>query len=532
MGKTITGLALCRKRGKRTLWLAHREELVSQPAKALTLVWPDATYGVVKAERNEFMRQVVFASIQSAQQERRIQQLVAQGFGTIVVDEAHRSLSDGYVELFKRLGCFDEGGPMLLGLTATPERSDNGALSDVFQGVVYQVGIAAAIDGGYLVPPNIVERPIRLDLDTLKTSRGDYAVAELDLALMQAGIVQEITSAYEEHCSNGRRKSLIFTVSIDQAHRVADELSTRGHAVAALSGNTGGEERKRILRKLHTGELQAVVNCNVLTEGFDEPSVDAVILARPTQSKPMMIQMVGRGLRLHPGKADCLVLDMAGVSKRNTLVQAAVLFGAKPEPEEAPTNVVSQLDPMIDADEFWKARLKTQIQGVRGAPRSRMRWLSGANGAWLLNAGTFGTLRMVPAANPDEFTVDAVGITEEGQPNRLDLSLVPVSLDVAQALAEDYVRRVNMVTLARNGGSWRDQLASDAQKKMLERKGIRTEGMTKGQAADYITQIKATEATEPPTPKQISYLRHLGVDTSAVKTKTEAKRAIARARTA
>jgi hypothetical protein len=111
MGKTITGLALARKMNTRTLWLAHREELITQPAKSLKLVWPEASSGIVKAELNQYMKQVVFASIQSAQQERRAAQLVDEGFGLVVVDEAHHALSPGYVTLLDQLGCMTVGGP-------------------------------------------------------------------------------------------------------------------------------------------------------------------------------------------------------------------------------------------------------------------------------------------------------------------------------------------------------------------------------------------------------------------------------------
>ncbi len=505
MGKTITGLALARKMNTRTLWLAHREELITQPAKALSLVWPEAKSGIVKAERNEYMRDVVFASIQSAQQERRLAQLAGQGFGLVVVDEAHHALSPGYVQLLEHLGCMREGGPKLLGLTATPERSDNGALSDVFQGIVFQVGITTAIAGGYLVPPTVIERPIKVDLDAINTTRGDFGAKQLDLALMQAGIVGEIASAYEEHCA-GRRKTLIFVVSVAQAEAVAAELVKRGHHVGSVSGETDADDRRRTLKKLKTGELECVVNCMVLTEGFDEPSVDAIILARPTQSKPLMIQKVGRGLRLFPGKKDCLVIDMVGASKRNTLVQAAVLFGIRPDPQERPKS--TSLDPFTNPEEYWRSRYATQIAGLGGAPRSKLRWVPGADGAgWLLDAGAFGTVRMLPQG--EEWTVDAVGI-RIGDHKRQQLSDCPVSMDLAQAIAEDYVRRVNAVNKAMADAQWRNGTATEKQVRWLNRNGVKAgDGISKGTAADLELQLKAKHATEAATPAQLSYLRRM-----------------------
>lgn len=504
-GKTITGQKIAKRLGGRVLWIAHRDELITQPARSLPYVWPDITSGIVKAERNEYMRHAVFASIQSAQQERRMAQLVAQQFPLVVVDEAHHALSPGYVDLLKALGCFTSGGPRLLGLTATPERSDNRALSDVFEGIVFQMGINTAITAGYLVPPVVVERAINIDLDSIKVSRGDFGAKELDLALMKAGVVSEIAATYDEHCA-GRRKTIVFVVSVDQAEQVAAELCRRGHPAAALSGQTDPDMRRRILKRLQSGELQCVVNCMVLTEGFDEPTVDAIILARPTQSKPLMIQCVGRGLRLFPSKRDCLVIDMVGASKRNTMVQAAVLFGIRPDPDERPKPIA--LDPFSDPEEYWKQRLLSQINGVKAAPQSKLRWVPGDGGAWLLDAGLFGTVRMLPGGD-DAWTVDAVGI-RAGDNKREQLSDMAVTMDIAQALAEDYVRRVNAINKALADAKWREGSATKTQISFLNKAGLKvSEGITQGTAADLELQVKAKHATEAATPDQLKYLRVL-----------------------
>ena len=527
-GKTITGLALAKRMNARTLWLAHRDELITQPAKALQVVWPEVSSGIVKAERNEYMRQVVFASVQSAQQAKRLAQLSVQGFDLVVCDEAHHALSPGYRAVFDSLGCFQDGGPQLLGLTATPERSDNGALSEVFQGIVFQLGINSAIQRGYLVPPNVIEEKIAVDLDAVTVSRGDYGAKQLDLALMQAGIVGSIANTYEAHCA-GRRKTIVFVVSVAQAEAVAEHLRARGHAAAAVSGEMPSEERKRVLHRLGTGELQCVVNCMVLTEGFDEPSVDAVILARPTQSKPLMIQCVGRGLRLFPGKIDCLVIDMVGASKRNTLVQAAVLFGIRPDPEERPRAI--DPDPITDPEEYWRRRYASQIEGLGGAPRSKLRWVPDASGTgWLLDAGGFGVVRMRPSGA--EWLVDAVGI-KFGDHKQQVLSDGAVTLDIAQALAEDYVRRVNAVNKAAADAEWRNQGATKGEREFLRKAGVAVgETVTKGTAADLSLQVRAKQASEPATEGQLKYLRALyrGAQLPAGLTKKEAQGMIVKAK--
>lgn len=521
-GKTVTGLALAKRIGGKCLWLAHRDELITQPERTARIVWPEATRGIVKAEQNQYMRDLVFASIQSAQQPRRIEQLAAQNFPLVVVDEAHRALSPGYRALFEALGCFRAGGPQLLGITATPERTDGGALDEVFQGVVFHLGINTAIAQGYLLAPVVIERKINLDLDSVTIARGDYGQKQLDLALMQAGIVGEITAAYEEHCT--QRKTIVFTVSVAQAMEVAATLRERGHAAAAVSGETPTEERQRILKKLNTGELRCVVNCAVLTEGFDEPSVDAVILARPTQSKPMMIQCVGRGLRLFPGKSDCLVVDMVGASKRSNMVQAAVLFGFRKEEDDKPKAVT--LDPITNPEEYWTQRLLSQVNGVKGAPRSKLRWIPTADGhGWLLPAAEFGTVRMLPSG--ESWVVDVVGARDTGNTT---LSDQPVEMDIAQALAEDYCRRVKAVQVARRDAGWRDGQASEAQVAFLKRSGVKAESLSKGTASDLMTQIIASKATELATAKQIAFLRRHGEHCPATITKREAGRLIAKVR--
>ncbi len=504
LGKTITGLALAKRLGGRALWLAHTEELVLQPERACGLVWPEVSRGVVKAERNEYMRHMVFASIQTAQREERAERLAQQGFEFVVVDEAHHALSDGYRYLLNKLGCFTPGGPKLLGLTATPERGDNGALDEVFEGVVFQMGIKSAIDGGYLVPPRVVERRINIDLDAIAVSRGDYGQTALNKALLQANIVEEIVAGYEEHIA-GQRKTLIFVISIEQAELVSKALCARGYRFASVSGETPREDRRRILARLKSGELQGIANCMVLTEGFDEPSVDAIVLARPTQSKPLLIQKVGRGLRLFPNKQDCLVLDMVGVSKRNTLVQAAVIFGEKEESEEE-RNTQKPLDMFTDPEAYWLARLQAQIGGVKGAPRSKLHWVPDGNGGWLLAAAEFGTVRMVAA--PEElWLVDVVGCREG--PSYQQLSDAPVDMGTAQALADDYVRRVSRTLTARKT-KWREGGATEKQAAFLKRAGIDATGLTKGTAADLMTQEIAKREAEPASAKQIGYLRSLG----------------------
>jgi ATP-dependent helicase IRC3 len=336
-GKTITALALARKVGGRLLWLAHREELIEQPIRSMQLVWPEATCGIVMAKKNEMNAQCIFASVQTIY--RRLDQLPA--FDLIVVDEAHHVLGKTYLTTLEAAGAFDPDGPPVVGLTATVERGDKKGLDTVFEKIVYQYQLLQAIREDYLSDLKTQQIELNVNFDEIHTVAGDLHQGELDEVLLKANVARAVADAYIKHASD--RKAIVFTVSVDQAKRTAAELRAKGVKAEWLSGAIPSEERKAILHRLKTGETMVVCNCAVLTEGFDEPTVNAVIIARPTKSRPLYIQMIGRGTRKAPGKTDCLVLDVTSVSKRHQLITAPSLFGLKEvEEEETITEAVER----------------------------------------------------------------------------------------------------------------------------------------------------------------------------------------------
>lgn len=518
-GKTVLGLTIAMEMNAKTLWLAHREELIDQPSRACAAVWPDASRGIVKADRNEYARQVVFASVQTAFRDNRLDKLIDQKFDLVVLDEAHHGTAPIYVKILRALGCFDSLVPVL-GLTATPERADNLRLDDVFQGVVYQYHLTQAITDGYLARPNWVERPIRVDLDAISKSNGDYNQGQLDVALMEAGIVDEVVAAFLEHARD--RKTIIFTVGVKQSQIIAERITAAGIPAAAVWGEMPGEQRRATLRRLADGSLRAVVNCMVLTEGFDEPTVDCVLMARPTQSKPLYVQCVGRGLRLAPMKRDCLIIDMVGLSKRHTMVQAPVIFGATRVVEEEKDKSAGVT--FIDAREFWRQRLSAQASGVKPIERSALKWIRGGGHppAFLLNVGEYGTVRM--AGVGESWHVEVVNNRAAGI-DRQDLTTTPVTAELAQGIAEDYVRRCKATRFA-EGGRWRDDAATEPQLEALRRwRMTPPEGLTRGEASDMLTAA-AAKKYEAATPVQINALQRLGVPIPHNLTQGEAGRMI------
>lgn len=513
-GKTVTGLALAKELRTRTLWLAHRDELIEQPMRALGEVWPEAQAGVVKAERDEYeARDIVFASIQTAWRENRLSKL-AGFFDLTVLDECHHGTSHT-----NRIVLAGVASPLLLGLTATPERTDQARLDSVFDRIVYQLHLLDAVKQGYLCDVEIVQRSINVDLDTLGIGAdGDFVGTELDAALLEAGIVDEIVAAVRRHAAE--RRSLIFVVSVRQAETVADAL---GSDAAWICGATPIDERRDILRRFAAGEIRQLANCMMLSEGFDDPGVDCIVMARPTTSKSLAIQMLGRGLRLAPMKKNCLILDLVGTSKRHTLVQAPVIFGLASEPPAV--RETQETDPMIALEMRGQALLR-QIRGVAPAARSALRWVEGKPGEYALSAGKGGTIVMRPAG--DLWVVEIIG-----GPTRDALTSRPVDQSLCLGIAEDYVRRCQAVALAGiQSERWRQLEPTGKQIGALKRAKVPIpETMDRGEASDLLTHAKASHWTnDPATGKQLDCLHRWGVDVPNGCTKGEARKLIYRMR--
>lgn len=520
-GKTILGLSLASKLGARTLWIAHRDELISQPAEDIGYVSPEAKWGIVKAERNEaFAENVVFASVQTIQNPARLEVVKRSGaFGLVVADECHHATAPSWKRVLEGMGCFTTGGPRVVGLTATPEREDQAGLDAVFQAIAYQYHLHTAIQEGYLVPPTFARHKIEVDLDKVGTRAGDFKKEALDLALLRAGIVRSIVDAYQAHAVG--RRAIAFVISIEQAEKTAEEFTARGIAATMISGETPTEIRRQRLRDFAADKYRVMVNCMVLTEGFNDPGVDAILNARPTKSKSLYIQCTGRGLRLHPNKVDCLVVDLVGLSRRHTLIQAPAIFGLEPEEREK-RGPQAQRAEETEA-EYWRRRLKSQLKGVAGMTRTRLNWLQARAGVFALPCGEFGTI--VLRQDAELYTAEVVG--RKGAPDREPLSAEPIPLELAQGIAEDYTRRVGaMKTITNKGGRWRSAPATPKQLAALKKWGVNPpEGVTKGLASDILTAtMAASKGFEPATPKQLAALARLGVPHGDTVSKREAGR--------
>lgn len=304
------------REGTRCVILVHRDELADQTLSKLKQTEPDLFTGKVKAKDDNIAADVMVCSVQTLARETRFNRLVDSQkncgpIGLVIVDEAHHAAAVSYRNILAGLGCYSGmPGTRAVGFTATMARGDGQGLGGVWDDVVYTRSPLWMMSRGHLVDP--VSKLIDVDalhLDQVKRSKGDYQAKDLGDAMMEAGGPQIIAKVLEQHAAD-RRSPIVFTPTVEVARATAEALPD----AAYVHGGTPREERLNIYRRFRTGEVRTLVNCMVLTEGADFPFADCAVIARPTKSQPLFVQMVGRVLRPSPatGKRDALVLILAG----------------------------------------------------------------------------------------------------------------------------------------------------------------------------------------------------------------------------
>jgi len=485
-GKTVVFAALARQLNCRTLIVAHREELVTQAVDKVAMVWPEVDAGVVMADRDEPGRQVVVASIQSACRPKRLKRLAEQDFRLLIIDEAHHAVADTYMKVIDALGFMaDAPGKLLVGVTATAKRGDKVALGAVFQEIVFERSISTMIRAGYLADLRGIRVATATDLGGVAVSHGDYATGQLAAVVNTVGRNRIITEAYLEHAAP--RRGIAFTVDVKHAQDLASEFLAAGVEAQAVYGDMPKEERRDILQGFSAGEVQVVTNCNLLTEGYDEPSIEALLMARPTRSSVLYTQMVGRGTRPFPGKTECLVLDFTDTA--TGICTLGTLAGL---PLDAMRNgqSVAEAEAEREAAEAGKL-LRTSSKVVATSfdllERSRFRWVPLAGGHYRLSAGD-GVVLYLKATGTGRY---AVGVTKAGQLVKR-LSDTELPLNYAQGVAEDWIRRHAKTILADKSAPWREAPATDKQLAALRKFGITPpKGLTRGRASDLLDECIA-----------------------------------------
>lgn len=321
-GKTIVFAKISEDRvrqGDRVLILAHRGELLDQAADKIRTV-TGLTCSTEKAEHSCLAPEcrwfrVTVGSVQSLMRQSRLERFAPDHFGTIIIDEAHHAVSEGYQRV---LGYFDSA--KVLGVTATPDRGDMRELGSVFDSLAYEYTLPRAIKEGYLSPIKAVTIPLQLDLSNVGVQSGDFKPGDLDTALDP--YLYRIAEEMKHYCTN--RKTVVFLPLIKTSQKFRDILNETGFCAAEVNGQS--EDRAEILADFDAGKYNVLCNSMLLTEGWDCPSVDCVIVLRPTKVRSLYCQMVGRGTRLCEGKDHLLLLDFLWHTERHELCRPAHLI--------------------------------------------------------------------------------------------------------------------------------------------------------------------------------------------------------------
>ena len=300
VGKTITAATDAKAVGGRTLFLINALKLASQAKETFAKVWPEATLGEYTGSQKDMTQTVIFATVQSISKD--LEKFSPTDFDYLIVDECHHAAANTYQKIFTYFH-----PKFILGLTATPERSDGEDMLELFQNVAHKMDLKTAVERGVLVPIRCIRVKTNIDLTDVRINGIKYNSQDLESKLFIPERNQLIVDTYLKYV-NGK-KTVIFCASVDHAAEIAKLLRDSGVKAEAVSGRDRVEVREKILKDYETGSTNVLCACDLLNEGWDSPHTTVLFMARPTMSKTIYLQQLGRGTRRCPGKEDLLVVD-------------------------------------------------------------------------------------------------------------------------------------------------------------------------------------------------------------------------------
>jgi len=502
-GKTVVFAELVRQRPGRTLVLAHRDRLIEQAHAKLSTVIDKQDLGIIKGPVNHVGARTIVASVQTlgAKSGKRLATL--EPFDTIIIDEAHRSAAPGYLRVLER--AFDPSRTLLLGVTATPNRTDGIGLSKVYDEIVYSVDILSMISQGYLAPLTGYRVVLDTDFSGLRTKRGldgirDFDESQVAEMMSAANWVEHLAQAWLKYARD--RRTIAFVPRVAMAYRLCEHLRELGIRAEALDGTTDTRVQRDVVRRFETGEVQFLANRDLFVEGADIPSIDCVVFARPTKSQIVYSQAVGRGTRLSPatGKKDCLVLDIVGATNHLSLCTLGSLAGDNDDPTQPVT--VRDGETLTEAVERRKReaeeaddreRLDGQVVGKQVSLFSAPQWVPG-DGAMIWRKGEQYRVEMSYLIdNKPAYAVvrykqayAAVKSPYSSEPRQESLGIFD-RLSEARTACESHYRKQQF------GGPnarWRQEPATEKQIALLNKFRVRfPSGVTKDQASELLGQV-------------------------------------------
>lgn len=300
VGKTITAATDAKAVGGRTLFLVNALKLASQAKETFAKVWTEATLGEYTGSQKDMIQTVIFATVQSISKD--LEKFSPTDFDYLIVDECHHAAANTYQKIFTYFH-----PKFILGLTATPERSDGEDMLELFQNVAHKMDLKTAVERGVLVPIRCIRVKTNIDLTDVRINGIKYNSQDLESKLFIPERNRLIVDTYLKYV-NGK-KTVIFCASVDHAAEIAKLLRDNGVKAEAVSGRDRVEVREKILKDYETGSTNVLCACDLLNEGWDSPHTTVLFMARPTMSKTIYLQQLGRGTRRCPGKEDLLVVD-------------------------------------------------------------------------------------------------------------------------------------------------------------------------------------------------------------------------------
>jgi superfamily II DNA or RNA helicase len=524
-GKTIlfSHLPLIRPNTLPMLVLAHREELLHQAKNKILDSNPNLTVGIEQAENKAGNVDVVVASVATLGRNNtpRILDYSKDYFNTIIIDEAHHAAAPSYRRIV------DYFNPkFLLGVTATPQRSDSTRLTDVFQEIVYYKSIQDLIGEGWLCPLIGYRVSTKTDISRVELQNGEYNQSQLEDEINNPERNSCIVASYNNLAN--ATKTIVFAAGVSHANDLSASFAKNGTPVRVILGTTPSEERQQILSDFRSGKVKVIVNVGVLTEGFDEPSLETIIIAKPTRSTLLYTQIVGRGTRLYNGKQHCTIIDISDTTKGKKPVGLPTLLGLPPdfdlqgksftevaeEYEElqayCPGEAVRVLNP-----EDIKLAYKRINLFMPPPPNefitqySKFIWAEIAENEYRLSINNTESMKIyldtlgrwtVKLITRSEFTV----LTEK-------------LLGHVETIREAFARtdkwimnnRSNSVNLIDSSAVWRADAPTDKQKRLLKTMGVPvTSDMTKGTASMIIDRIIQNDPDHAKRAKQRQYWKN------------------------
>ena len=481
-----------------TLVLAHRDELLDQNIDKLRKYNPTLKVSKEKAELYaDTESDIIVASVASLGRANsaRADRFNWEQIDKLITDEAHHSTANSYMNIYEKAGVLDSTKKLHVGFTATPQRADGKALAKVYKKIVHEYSIRQAIEDGWLVDVKGIKVRTGVSLDQLKTVMGDFKEDELAATVDTTARNTLAVTTWLKHASN--RQTVVFCVDIAHAQHLADAFKAAGVKCEAIWGNDPDRETK--LKAHEAGELQVLTNCGILTEGYDDWRISCILLARPTKSGTLYVQMVGRGTRLDPDwgclkrgngvytqdwprKSDCIIIDMVDVTSRHSLVTLPTLMGMSAaldlrggslvaaiqlleEKQEQYSNVdFSLLNDITELDKYIES---VDLFNIKPAPEvdenSSMIWQHAPDGGYVLRLPDKNVVT-VKQNLLDKWEVKAKIFDKKYKGERESLQ------DVIRAADELIIREApHALKLVQRGQSWQRKPATQAQLKFIAR---------------------------------------------------------------